>query len=210
MNKALFNKYFSSLSSDQIDLLEALGELYIEWNEKVNLVSRKDIEHIYDRHILHALAICKMITFKPQTTVLDLGTGGGLPGLPLAIFFPDCHFQLVDGRNKKIMVVQDIADRLGLRNITATHGRVEELKGKYDFIVSRAVASVTQLLTWTKNLISDNERNAIPNGYILLKGGDIDMELREAKVKDVADIYDIGDYYNDEWYKTKKVIYIPG
>jgi len=202
-------EYFPDFTATQYEQLEVLGELYIEWNAKVNLVSRKDIEHIFDRHILHAISIHHIMRFKAGSKILDLGTGGGLPGLPLAILFPESDFHLIDARSKKIMVVQDIVDRLSLSNVRATHGRAEELKSTYDFIVSRAVAQTKQLIEWTGNRFSSTEINAIPNGYILLKGGDVRKELKEAKVDRIADVYPIIDFIQEPWYEEKKLIYIP-
>lgn len=207
-NIDIIRRYFPDLSAEKLTQFGQLGNLYREWNDKVNLVSRKDIDHIFDHHILHSLAISKYVSFKPGSRILDLGTGGGLPGLPLAIFFPDCKFHLVDARAKKIMVVNDIIDQLDLANVTATHKRVEELKTKYDFIVSRAVAPMTQLMLWSQKLFLNIEKNAIPNGFILLKGGDIKQELKDAKVSTVADVEELSQYFEEEWFITKKLVYI--
>ena len=207
-NIDIIKHYFPSLDDTKLGQLEQLGALYREWNDKVNLVSRKDIDNIFDHHILHSLAICKYISFKPGTRILDLGTGGGLPGLPLAICFPESKFHLVDARSKKIMVVNDIIDQMDLQNVTATHIRAEELKTKYDFIVSRAVAPVNQLMLWSQKLFLKNEKNAIPNGFILLKGGDMKQELKEARALAIADIEELKNYFVEEWFAEKKLVYI--
>ncbi len=207
----VIERYFPDLLPLQVEQLQALGSLYLEWNEKVNLISRKDIDHIYDRHLLHALAIRKVVAFSKGSNLLDLGTGGGLPGLPLGIVFPNCQFHLIDARQKKIKVVNDIIDKLGLDNISTAHGRVEEVKNrKFDFIISRAVARTEKLISWSSHLLDDNEKNTIPNGYLLLKGGDLRGELNEARVAHVAELYELNKYFNDEWYAEKYVVYIPG
>ncbi len=202
--------YFPDLNDGQIEQLNKLCELYVEWNAKVNLVSRKDIEFIFDHHVLHSMAIYRYTSFIEGSRILDLGTGGGLPGLPLAICFPESKFHLVDARSKKIMVVDDMIERLDLKNAHATHARVEGLKTKYDFIISRAVASVSQLLEWSKTLLSTNEKNALPNGHILLKGGDVESELKEANVFQHADIQSIHSYFPDPWFEEKKIVYVQG
>ena len=186
-----------------------LGSLYSDWNEKVNLISRKDIANFYYKHLLHALFISRFIQFKEGSQVLDAGTGGGLPGIPLAIIFPDVQFTLVDARKKKIMAVKDIADQLGLKNVGAIHSRMEDIKGKFDFIVSRAVAPVDQMIKWTSHLKKTREINPIPNGWIFLKGGDLKAELKTARVNQVSETYDLNDWIKLEGYEDKKLIYIP-
>lgn len=206
---ALLTKYFPDIEGEKVSRLIKLSILYNEWNPKVNLISRKDMDNIISHHILHALAIAKFNSFKPNTTILDLGTGGGLPGVPLAIIFPQSKFHLVDARAKKIAVVQDIIERLKLSNVTAEHKRVETLKSKYEFIVSRAVTSLQQLLEWSSHLISNEHRNAIPNGYILLKGGDLSEEIRTARAHKRSEIEGIDQWFDDPWYVGKKILYVP-
>ena len=207
-NMELIKSYFPTLSKNKLEQIEALGALYKEWNAKINLVSRKDIDQIYDHHILHSLAIYKYLKFTPETHILDLGTGGGLPGLPLAICNPSSKFHLVDARAKKIMVVNDMIDQLHLENVKATHIRAEDLKSTYDFIVSRAVAPVKQLLEWSERLISSRQINAVPNGFILLKGGDVVRELKSAKAFSRSDVEEVSDYFQEEYFLEKKIIHI--
>jgi 16S rRNA (guanine527-N7)-methyltransferase len=182
MSENLFLKYWPELSESKVDQLTQLKALYDDWNQKINVVSRKDMDAFVIHHVLHSLAITKYIRFQPGSRILDLGTGGGFPGIPLAIFFPDVHFHLVDSIGKKIKVVGGVKESLGLTNVTSQHARVEEVKGQYDFIVSRAVAPLADLLTWTKGKYSGEQRNALPNGLICLKGGDLKEEIAESEV----------------------------
>lgn len=201
-------KYFPNLSEQQIEQFRKLGPLYQEWNQKINVVSRKDIDHIYEHHILHSTAIAKFIQFKDGSKILDLGTGGGLPGIPLAILFPDCHFTLIDGTGKKIMVVQEIANELGLKNVTAIQKRAEELKKKFDFVVCRAVASLDKLVMWSERLIDQRQRNAWPNGLITLKGGHIEEEIKNLPRKYYAEMEPIDQFFDNEYYYEKYLVYI--
>ncbi|MCI5057635.1 MAG: 16S rRNA (guanine(527)-N(7))-methyltransferase RsmG [Flavobacteriales bacterium] len=204
MNLKRIPKYFPELSQNKLEQYNALLQLYLEWNQKVNLISRKDIEHLETRHLLHALAIAKFIQFKPKTKILDFGTGGGLPGIPLAIFFPEVQFHLVDSIAKKINVVQDIASKLQLKNVKAEQVRVENIKGQYDFITGRAVKNLPQVLQWLNGKISSKDQNAIPNGLIYLKGGDID----EAAKKRNAEIHFLNDWFKDDFFETKYLLYL--
>lgn len=207
MDFSLILKYFPDLSKDQQNQFVRFSDLFIEWNALVNCISRKDMDHLYERHILHSLAIAKVVQFSNGTKVLDIGTGGGFPGIPLAILFPDVNFVLVDSIGKKIKVVNDIAAQLSLKNVIGIHDRAENIKGQFDFIVSRAVTRLIQFLPWTKNKISSKNRNAIPNGILYLKGGDLTKELEESKRK--YKVYDITDYFEEPFFETKKVVYIP-
>lgn len=199
-------KYFPRLSENQLSQFEKLGELYPEWNEKINVISRKDIDNLYVNHILHSLGIVEFVTFESGTRVLDFGTGGGFPGIPLAIFYPDVTFHLVDRIGKKLKVAKDIADKLGLKNVTIQHGDIKEVKGKFDFVVSRAVMDLNDMVPLVRRLVAKEMKNAVPNGIICLKGGDLDAELR--KFPDVLTC-DLKIYFDEPFFETKKVIYLP-
>ena len=206
MSVDIIKKYFKSLTDEQVKQFEQLGELYPEWNEKINVISRKDIENLYVNHILHSLGIAKFTDFKAGSKVLDMGTGGGLPGIPLAIMFPEVHFHLEDRNGKKIKVAQDIADRLGLKNETTQHGDVKEVKGVFDFVVSRAVMNLEDLVGFVRRSVSRTCINSLPNGLICLKGGDLQAEVK--KYKKLAMIADLKDYFEEEFFDTKKVVYV--
>lgn len=206
MGAEIINKYFRGLSETQITQFEQLGLLYPEWNEKINVISRKDIDNLYVNHILHSLGIAKFADIKPGSKVLDMGTGGGLPGIPLAIMFPDVHFHLVDRIGKKIKVAQDIADRIGLKNVTVQHGDIKEVKGSFDYVVSRAVMGLDELVEAVRKCVSKTCINALPNGLICLKGGDLQSEVK--KYKKTAMIADMKDYFSEPFFETKKVVYV--
>ena len=203
----LLTKYFPDLSPLQINQFEALGSLYREWNEKINVISRKDIDELYVRHVLHSLAIAKIIRFKPGTNLLDVGTGGGFPGIPLAILFPDSNFTLIDAIGKKIMVVQEVASHLNLANVKAQKNRVQEIKLRYDFIISRAVTAFPKFVSMVRKNVSPNSGNALPNGIIYLKGGDFEDEISAFKAS--AEIFDLSKIFEEPFFETKKVIYLP-
>lgn len=205
MNEIL--EYFPNITDEQRSQMEMLRPLYCEWNSKINVISRKDIENIYSHHVLHSLAIAKEIRFTHGSRILDFGTGGGFPGIPLAIMFPDCHFKLIDRTGKKIKVVNEVACSLGLKNIEAEQISGEEEKGKYDFVVSRAVMPLPDLIKIIKKNISDKQRNAIANGLLCLKGGNIDSEIHN--YRHISQITDISKIFRGEWFKNKYVIYIP-
>lgn len=200
-------KYFTELTATQLEQLTQLGELYRTWNERINVVSRKDIDNLYLHHVLHSLAIAKYVQFKAGTRVLDFGTGGGFPGIPLAIVFPECRFKLIDRTAKKIRVTQEIAAAIGLTNATAEQKAGEEERGEYDFVVSRAVMPLPDLMKIVKKNISREQRNALPNGLICLKGGNLDAETRT--VRKVVDITPVGNWFEDEWFEEKNVVYVP-
>lgn len=203
----LIFKYFPNLSPKQKDQLQQLGPLYNEWNEKINVISRKDMENFYAHHVLHSLGIAKVMEFEPGTKVLDIGTGGGFPGIPLSILYPKVAFHLVDSIGKKISVVKDIAKQLGLQNVEAEQVRAEELVRRYDFIVSRAVTQMANFYPWVKNKFKKEDINEFPNGIFYLKGGDIDDEMEELNVSYVT--YHLEDYFTEPFFDSKKVIYMP-
>ena len=200
-------KYFPELTEKQRQQMAALETLYPEWNAKINVISRKDIDNLEVNHILHSLGIVKFVKFTPGTRVMDLGTGGGLPGIPLAIYYPDVTFHLVDRIGKKLRVAQDIAERIGLTNVTFQHGDVKEVKGKYDFVVSRAVMDLGDLVPLVKRFIDSEDRNAVPNGLICLKGGDLSGEVQKYKSQVLID--ELSSYFKEEFFKTKKILYLP-
>ena len=209
VNKLFLDQTFSEISEHQKSQLINLVDLYHEWNEKINVISRKDIDHVFKKHIIHSLSIAKYINFKKGSDVMDLGTGGGLPGIPLAIIFPRVSFRLLDARSKKISVVKEIITELKLDNAVALHLRAEEDKFKYDYIVSRAVAPTNKLQDWTRKNIKDKEMNPLPNGWIFLKGGDLSKELKEAKVHRISDVVDLQELIDIPEFDTKKLVYIP-
>ena len=203
----IIKKYFKELTERQIQQFEMLDELYRDWNAKINVISRKDIDNLYEHHVLHSLAIAKTITFRPGTEILDFGTGGGFPGIPLAILFPECHFKLIDGTGKKIRVAQEVATAIGLTNCQPEHLRGEDEKGKFDFVVSRAVMPLPDLVKIVRKNISKTNRNVLPNGVICLKGGELQAETQP--FKKVIEIDPISNWFGEEWFKEKNVIYLP-
>ena len=204
----IITKYFPELNEKQKQQFEMLDALYRDWNAKINVISRKDIDNLYEHHVLHSLAIAKAIRFKDGSRILDFGTGGGFPGIPLAIMFPKCKFRLIDGTGKKIMVANEVAKALGLDNVEALHRRGEEEKGEYDFIVSRAVMQLPLLMKIIQKNISKKQNNALPNGLLCLKGGDLKEELKP--YLNIIDVMPLEDMFDEEWFKEdKKLIYLP-
>ncbi len=202
-------RYFPQLTDHQMKQFEALVPFYEDWNQKINVISRKDIEHLELHHVLHSLAIVKMVSsFKPGTTVMDLGTGGGFPGIPLAIFFPKVEFLLIDGTGKKIKVVQAAIEELGLKNVTAMQKRAEELKQSFDFVVTRAVADLDKLWEWSQKLIHQNHKNGLPNGLIALKGGKIDQEIKALPKGSSIEKTAIQSWFDDPYFEEKYVVYV--
>lgn len=202
----IISDYFS-LSDHQEQQFAALDVLYRDWNSKINVISRKDIDNLYEHHVLHSLAIAKVLPFQPHTEILDVGTGGGFPGIPLAILFPECRFTLIDSIGKKIKVAQEVANALGLTNVECIQERVEEEKRKFDFVVSRAVMPLPDLVRLVQKNVSNTQRNAVPNGLVVLKGGDLRDELRPFQKR--AEVTEISSFFRGEWYETKQVIYLP-
>ena len=200
-------KYFPHLTDTQRQQFAALEALYTDWNSKINVISRKDIEHLYTHHVLHSLAIAKEINFRPQSEILDFGTGGGFPGIPLAILFPECHFKMIDRTAKKIKVVNEVTNAIGLKNVTAVQLSGEEEKGKYDFIVSRAVMPLPDLVKIVRKNVAKQQRNALPNGLICLKGGNLDGETQP--FKNIVEVTPISEFFDEEWFKEKHLIYLP-
>lgn len=203
---AIIQKYFV-LNERQAGQFEQLGSLYAEWNEKINVVSRKDIENIYTNHVLHSLGIAKVMSFNPGADVLDVGTGGGFPGIPLAILFPETRFHLVDSIGKKITVVNEVSKALGLTNVRAQQVRAEEVREKYDFVISRAVTRMKEFYGWTRNKFKPTSKHTLDNGILYLKGGDLDEEMRE--LKRPYSIYNLSDYFSEEFFQTKCVVFVP-
>jgi len=202
----LILKYFPDLTEKQIAQFEALEDLYKDWNLKINVVSRKDIDELYLRHVLHSLAIAKVINFKDGSSLMDVGTGGGFPGIPLAILFPNCQFHLVDSINKKLNVVREVIAGLELENVKVTHTRVEEINETYDFIISRAVAAMPTFVHWVKGKIAKAQNNDLKNGILYLKGGDLTEELQDYQT---TTIYNISDFFEEDFFETKKVVHLP-
>lgn len=203
----LIKHYFPEITAEQERQFALLLPLYKEWNEKINVISRKDIDELYERHVLHSLGIAKVITFSPGTNILDVGTGGGFPGIPLAILFPECNFHLVDSIGKKIKVVNEVASALGLKNVKATHSRVEQINEKFDFIISRAVTQFPEFVTWVKQKIKKEQNNSLTNGILYLKGGDLSEELQPFSNK--VKLYDLSNFFKSDFFETKKVVYLP-
>ena len=199
-------KYFPDLTEEQRKQFAALYDLYIDWNSKINVISRKDIENLYEHHVLHSLGIAKIIQFRPGTSIMDLGTGGGFPGIPLAILFPETKFHLVDSIGKKVKVATEIANAIGLKNVTTRHCRAEEEKQLFDFVVSRAVMPLADLLKIIRKNIKKEQHNALPNGLICLKGGELGREVMPVKHQTL--MYDLKDYFEEEFFETKKVVYV--
>ena len=199
-------KYFPDLTDTQKEQFAALYDLYTDWNSKINVISRKDITNLYEHHVLHSLGIAKVIQFKPGTSVMDLGTGGGFPGIPLAILFPDTKLDLVDSIGKKVRVATEIANAIGLKNVTTRHCRAEEEKQLFDFVVSRAVMPLTDLLKIIRKNISSEQHNALPNGLICLKGGELEREVMPVKHQTI--VTDLKDFFSEEFFETKKVVYV--
>lgn len=204
---SIISTYFPEITSHQQQQFAQLQGLYEHWNAQINVISRKDIDLLYERHVLHSLGIAKVMRFKPATKIMDVGCGGGFPGIPLAILFPEASFYLVDSIGKKIKVVNEVASAIGLTNLTAEHKRAEEVKERFEFIISRAVTEFPTFYKWVQNKISKNQFNALPNGILYLKGGDLSEEFKDFQKRTV--FYDLKDYFKEEFFETKKVVYLP-
>lgn len=208
MDAGLILKYFPDLTTQQQEQFAALADLYAHWNQQINVISRKDTDSLYERHVLHSLGIAKVMTFLPGEQVLDVGTGGGFPGIPLAIMFPETSFHLVDSIGKKIKVVQEVASALGLKNVKATHSRAEQIPGKFNFVVSRAVTQLKDFYPWIKDKFERKSLNKLPNGILYLKGGDLKQEIAESGL--AVQQYFLKNYFEEEFFETKQVIYVKG
>lgn len=200
-------KYFPTLTAEQIEKFSALDSLYRDWNSKINVISRKDIDNLYEHHVLHSLAIAKILRFQPGTDVVDIGTGGGFPGIPLAIMFPECRFTLVDSVGKKIKVASEVAASLGLKNVSFVYDRMENVKQKFDFAVSRAAMSLDLLVKVCRKNINKAGHNALPNGLICLKGGELETEVKA--YSRIATLYSVSEFFSEEYFQTKKAVYLP-
>ena len=203
----IIKKYFKELTERQLQQFQMLNELYREWNAKINVISRKDIDNLYEHHVLHSLAIARVLSFRPGTEILDFGTGGGFPGVPLGILFPECKFKLIDGTGKKIRVAQEVAQAIGLENCQPEHLRGEDEKGRYDFVVSRAVMPLPDLVKIVRKNVSKTQRNVLANGVICLKGGDLQAEIQP--FKNIVEVNAISDWFSEPWFKEKYAIYLP-
>ncbi|MDO4737867.1 MAG: 16S rRNA (guanine(527)-N(7))-methyltransferase RsmG [Bacteroidales bacterium] len=202
----IIKKYFPNLTELQAEQFAQLEALYSDWNTKINVISRKDIQNLYEHHVLHSLGIAKIINFKEGTTIMDLGTGGGFPGIPLAILFPQAQFHLVDSIGKKVKVASEVANAIGLKNVKFSHARAEEIKEQYDFVVTRAVMPMVDLIKVSRKNIQREQKNAIPNGILALKGGELEREI--ASMKNIATVWELSDYLEEEYFKTKKVVHV--
>jgi 16S rRNA (guanine527-N7)-methyltransferase len=203
----IIQKYFPNLSAEQQQQFAALDALYRDWNAKINVISRKDIDNLYEHHVLHSMAIARMVNFRPGTRILDFGTGGGFPGIPLAILFPECQFKLIDGTGKKIRVAQEVCNAIGLKNCHPEHLRGEDEKGRYDFVVSRAVMPLPNLVKIVRKNIAKESKNALPNGILCLKGGNLEAELQP--FRKIVESAELSTWFSEEWFKEKHVIYLP-
>jgi 16S rRNA (guanine527-N7)-methyltransferase len=202
----IITKYFPNLTPEQTSQFAQLYDLYTDWNSKINVISRKDIENLYERHVLHSLGIAKVISFRPETHVMDLGCGGGFPGIPLAILFPEVQFHLVDSIGKKVRVAQEVANAIGLKNVAFSHARGEDIKEKYDFVVTRAVMSLVELIKCVRKNIDHTQRNSLTNGIIALKGGELDSEM--ASMRNICTTWDLSQYFDEPFFETKKVVHV--
>ena len=202
----IIQKYFTNLTGLQVEQFAQLEALYNDWNAKINVISRKDIQNLYEHHVLHSLGIAKVVNFRDETTVMDLGTGGGFPGIPLAILFPHVQFHLVDSVGKKVRVANEVATAIGLKNVKFSHARAEEIKEQYDFVVTRAVMPMVDLVKVARKNIKKEQHNAVPNGIIALKGGELNGEI--ASMKNIATVWELSDFFDEEYFKTKKVVHV--
>ena len=202
----IIQKYFTNLTGLQVEQFAQLEALYNDWNAKINVISRKGIQNLYEHHVLHSLGIAKVVNFRDETTVMDLGTGGGFPGIPLAILFPHVQFHLVDSVGKKVKVANEVATAIGLKNVKFSHARAEEIKEQYDFVVTRAVMPMVDLVKVARKNIKKEQHNAVPNGIIALKGGELNGEI--ASMKNIATVWELSDFFDEEYFKTKKVVHV--